>query len=106
MALHVMCVTNILGHVLYALAYKFKFLYLILMGRIVSGFGMTGFMYVKRYCTDARLVGVRRRTTLASWLVITQGLGMTLGPFFGGLGYKAGFANNICAEWPYQTGRA
>lgn len=32
---------------------------------------------------------------MASWLVITQGLGMSLGPFAGGLLYKVGFSNPV-----------
>lgn len=52
-------------------------------------------MYCKRYCTDPLIVGVRRRTTLSSWLVIGQALGMTLGPFLGGLLYRVGFQNTI-----------
>jgi hypothetical protein len=52
-------------------------------------------MYNKKYCSDARMVGIRRRTTLGSWIVITQGLGMSLGPFAGGLLYKVGFKNRI-----------
>ena len=53
------------------------------------------FMYCKRYCSDPRIVGVRRRTTLAGFLVMGQGLGMTAGPFFGGALYKVGFRNPI-----------
>jgi hypothetical protein len=52
-------------------------------------------MYNKKYCSDARIVGIRRRTTLGSLLVITQGLGMSLGPFAGGLLYKIGFRNRV-----------
>jgi hypothetical protein len=52
-------------------------------------------MYNKKYCSDARMVGIRRRTTLGSWIVITQGLGMSLGPFAGGLLYKVGFKNRV-----------
>ena len=52
-------------------------------------------MYCKRYCTDPLIVGIRRRTTLSSWLVIGQALGMTLGPFLGGLLYKVGFQSAI-----------
>lgn len=96
MALHVACATNILGSIFYAMAYRLDFLYLILIGRIVSGVGQTGSMYAKRYCSDSRIVGVRQRTTLASWLVITQGLGISAGPFLGGLGYQVGFSNEIC----------
>ncbi|KAG6835377.1 hypothetical protein H0H93_002028, partial [Arthromyces matolae] len=89
--LHVACCASILGHVFYALAYYADFLYLILIGRIISGLSFTFWMYCKRYCTDPRIVGVRRRTTLASWLVVGQGIGMSLGPFVGGLLYKVGF---------------
>ncbi|KAG5639870.1 hypothetical protein DXG03_002739, partial [Asterophora parasitica] len=93
--LHISCGAGILGHILYALAYRFNYLYLILIGRIVSGVSFTFLMYCKRYCSDPRLVGVRRRTTLAAWLVIGQGLGFTLGPFAGGLFYKVGFRGEV-----------
>jgi MFS family permease len=84
-----------LGNILYGLAYRADYLYLILIGRIVSGFGFTTFMYFKRYCSDPRIVGVRRRTTLASWLVVGQGFGFSGGPFLGGLFYKIGFSNKV-----------
>ncbi|KAF8623864.1 hypothetical protein AX17_007266 [Amanita inopinata Kibby_2008] len=93
--LHISCAASILGHILYALAYHANFLYLILIGRIVSGFGFSMWMYCKRYCSDPRIVGVRRRTTLAGLLVMGQGLGMSAGPFFGGLLSKIGFKNSI-----------
>jgi MFS family permease len=93
--LNVSCGASIVGHILYGCAYRVDFLYLILIGRIVNGFGFTMWMYCKRYCSDARIVGVRRRTTLASLLVMGQGLGMSLGPFFGGILYKVGFKNSI-----------
>lgn len=83
--LHFACGASLLGHVLYGLAYRANFLYLILIGRIVSGFGFTFWMYSKRYCSDHRIVGVRRRTTLAGWLVVGQAVGFSLGPFVGGL---------------------
>ena len=85
----------VLGSVLYGLAYRANFLYLILLGRMVQGCGFIGFLYTKRYCTDARVVGIRRRTTLAGWLVLGQGIGMSAGPFFGGLLYKVGFSNDV-----------
>ncbi|KAF8628181.1 hypothetical protein AX15_004062 [Amanita polypyramis BW_CC] len=91
--LHLSCAACILGHILYSLAFNTRFLYLILIGRIVNGFGFTAWMYCKRYCSDPRIVGVRRRTTLAGFLVMGQGLGMSAGPFFGGLLYKIGFKN-------------
>ncbi|TRM70547.1 major facilitator superfamily domain-containing protein [Schizophyllum amplum] len=85
-----------LGCVLYALAYTTHFLYLILIGRIVGGIGFIAFMYCKRYVTDSRLVGVRRRTTLGSYLVLGQGIGFSAGPFLGGLLYKfVGFQDGV-----------
>lgn len=91
--LHLSCFTSILGHIIYALAYPFGQLYLILASRIVGGVAFAMFMYCKRYCADPRIVGLRRRTTLAGWVVVTQGVGMTAGPFFGGLLFKIGFPN-------------
>ncbi|KAJ7923458.1 major facilitator superfamily domain-containing protein [Mycena leptocephala] len=85
----------ILGNILHAVAYPAKFLYLILMGRIVSGLAFTGFMYTKRFCSDPRIIGIRRRTTLASWLVLGQAFGFSVGPFIGGLLYKVGFSNDV-----------
>ncbi|KAF8131639.1 MFS general substrate transporter [Boletus edulis] len=94
-ALHIGCFTGLLGQVAYAIAYRANFLYLILVGRCLSGISFSGFMYCKRYCTDPSIVGIRRRTTLSSWLVIGQAVGMTLGPFLGGVLYKVGFQSAI-----------
>ena len=58
--------------------------------RIVTGVSFAQFMYTKRYCSDARIVGVRRRTALAGWLVVGQSACFTVGPFAGGLLYKIG----------------
>ncbi|KAF7304388.1 hypothetical protein HMN09_00840900 [Mycena chlorophos] len=88
-------VSLILGNVLYALAYRTRFLYLILIGRMVTGISFTNFMYLKRYCSDPRLIGIRRRTTLASWLVLGQAFGFSVGPFIGGALYKIGFSNDV-----------
>ncbi|EIW52779.1 MFS general substrate transporter [Trametes versicolor FP-101664 SS1] len=93
--LHFACATAILGNVLYSLAYHANYLYLILLGRIISGFSFTFFMYSKRYCSDPRIVGIRRRTTLAGWLVLGQGVGFSIGPLIGGLLYKIGFSNSV-----------
>ena len=79
------CGCFVLGNVLYGLAYRANWLYLILMGRMVCGGGFTFFMYTKRYCSDPRIVGIRCRTTLAGWQVLGQGVGFSLGPFAGGL---------------------
>ncbi|KAH9043800.1 MFS general substrate transporter [Lactarius pseudohatsudake] len=94
-ALHLCCGAAVLGSVLYALAYRAHFLYLILIGRIVMGVSFAQFLYTKRYCSDPRIVGVRRRTTLAGWLVVGQSAGFTVGPFLGGVLYKVGFGNSI-----------
>ena len=89
------CAMAIIGHILYGLAYRANFLYLVLIGRCIIGFGFTNFMYSKRFCSDARIVGIRRRTTLAGWLVVGQGIGFSVGPFVGGLLYRVGFENAI-----------
>ena len=94
-ALHLCCATALLGSILYALAYQAHFLYLILIGRIVMGVSFAQYLYTKRYCSDPRIVGVRRRTTLAGWLVVGQSIGFTAGPFLGGLLYKVGFGNSV-----------
>jgi MFS family permease len=83
------------GSILYGLAYRAHFLYLILLGRLVMGVSFAQFLYTKRYCSDPRIVGVRRRTTLAGWLVVGQSTGFTVGPFVGGLLYKVGFGNAV-----------
>ncbi len=93
--LHFACGSLALGSLLYGLAYKTKFLYLILLGRMVQGLGYTFFMYSKRYCSDPRIAGIRRRTLLAGWLVVGQGIGLSAGPFFGGLLFKIGFKNDV-----------
>ncbi|KAA1473092.1 MFS general substrate transporter [Dentipellis sp. KUC8613] len=93
--LHFSCATAILGNVLYGLAYRAHFLYLILIGRIVLGLAFTNFGYTKRFCSDARIVGVRRRTTVAGGLVAGQGVGFSVGPFVGGLLFKIGFRNRV-----------
>ena len=94
-ALHLCCVAALVGSILYALAYQAHFLYLILLGRIVMGVSFAQFMYIKRYCSDPRIVGVRQRTTLAGWLVVGQSAGFTIGPFIGGVLYKVGFRNAV-----------
>ena len=58
------------------------------------GISFTFFMYTKKYCSDSRIVGIRRRTTLAAYLVVGQGIGFSLGPFLGGALYKIGFGPN------------
>jgi MFS family permease len=61
---------------------------------LIIGISFTFFMYAKKYCSDPRIVGIRRRTTLAAYLVIGQATGLSLGPFLGGALYKIGFGPN------------
>lgn len=93
--LHLTCAFAILGHILYGLAYKANWLYLVLIGRAIIGFSFIGYMYTKRFCTDPVFVGSQRRTTLATYLILGQGIGMSVGPFLGGLLYKVGFKNPV-----------
>ena len=58
---------------------------------MIMGVSFTFFMYAKKYCSDPRIVGIRRRTTLAASLVVGQGIGLSLGPFLGGALYRIGF---------------
>ncbi|KAF9647577.1 MFS general substrate transporter [Thelephora ganbajun] len=88
------CSMSIVGNLCHALAHKANFLYLILIGRMIMGVAFTFFMYAKKYCSDPRIVGIRRRTTLAAYLVVGQGTGLSLGPFLGGALYKIGFGPN------------
>jgi len=61
---------------------------------MITGVAFTFFMYSKKYCSDPRIVGIRRRTTLAAYLVVGQGAGLSLGPFLGGALYQVGFGPN------------
>jgi len=92
--IHLCCFAAILGNLCHALAHKANFLYLILIGRMIMGVSFTFFMYAKKYCSDPRIVGIRQRTTLAAYLVVGQGIGLSLGPFLGGALYKIGFGPN------------
>ncbi|KAJ7304525.1 hypothetical protein DFH08DRAFT_51513 [Mycena albidolilacea] len=57
LSLKVAYISIILGNILHAVAYKARFLYLILVGRVISGLGFTGFMYSKHYCSDPCIIG-------------------------------------------------
>jgi MFS family permease len=92
--IHLCCCHVHRGNLCHALAHKANFLYLILIGRMIMGIAFTFFMYTKKYCSDPRIVGIRRRTTLAAYLVVGQGIGLSLGPFLGGALYKIGFGPN------------
>ena len=65
-------------------------------------------MYVEKYCSDTWIVGIRRRTNLAAYLVVGQDSDLFLGPFLGGVLYEIGFGPNggqlvfngfMCPEW-------
>ncbi|KAJ3789101.1 major facilitator superfamily domain-containing protein [Lentinula aff. detonsa] len=100
LALNICCAASISGMVLYGIAYKANWLYLILLGRITSGIGFAMWMYCKRLCSDPRIVGIRRRTTLASWLMVGNGVGMGLGPLLGGIFYRyVGFGKGTGDVW-------
>ena len=94
-ALHLCCATALVGNIIYGLAYRAHFLYLILISRIVTGVSFAQSVYIMRYCSDPRIVGVRYQTALTGWLVVGQSIGFTLGPFLGGLLYNVGFGNVI-----------
>lgn len=51
-------------------------------------------MYVEKYCSDTWIVGIRRRTNLAAYLVVGQDNDLFLGPFLGGVPYEIGFGPN------------
>ncbi|KZP28913.1 MFS general substrate transporter [Athelia psychrophila] len=95
LSIHVSCASSILGSILYSLAYPTNYLYLVLIGRIVNGIAFSSLMYNKKAFSDARWVGVRRRTTLGSWITVMQGLGISVGPFLGGILFKVGFQNHF-----------
>ncbi|KAL9937447.1 hypothetical protein V8E36_003856 [Tilletia maclaganii] len=84
------CVCFIMGNIIYAFAGVANTAWLMAVGRVVGGMGNVSWMLVKRYITDPRIVGTRRRTMLSAWLVTSQVLGMAIGPFSGGLLTKIG----------------
>ncbi|CAA20912.1 Membrane transporter [Schizosaccharomyces pombe] len=80
---------HIFGHLLYCMAYRANWIYLILIGRMLNGIGFTTFLYHKKYTTDKLLVGQNRRTFLATMNILAQTLGFMAGPFLGGILAKA-----------------
>ncbi|KAE8212803.1 hypothetical protein CF327_g3599 [Tilletia walkeri] len=93
------CVCFVIGNTLYALAGLANSAWLMAVGRVVGGMGNISWMLVKRYITDSRIVGTRRRTMLSAWLVTSQVLGMAIGPFFGGLLTKIGSIRQAGKVW-------
>ncbi|CAA21239.2 transmembrane transporter [Schizosaccharomyces pombe] len=85
----VSCISQIIGHLLYSLAYRAQWLYLILIGRMCSGVGFTMFLYHKTYLTDKNFVGQNRSTFLATLNILAQILGSMAGAFLGGILAKA-----------------
>ncbi|CAA21054.1 transmembrane transporter [Schizosaccharomyces pombe] len=85
----VSCISQIIGHLLYSLAYRAQWLYLILIGRMCNGVGFTMFLYHKKYLTDKHFVGQNRSTFLATLNILAQTVGFMAGSFLGGLLAKA-----------------
>lgn len=75
----------LVGEVVYALAGAADTAWLMFVGRVILGAGFVSWMYVKKYMTDAAVVGTHKRTMMAACLVTTQVGGMAVGPFIGGL---------------------
>ncbi|CAD6889661.1 unnamed protein product [Tilletia laevis] len=93
------CVCFVVGNIIYALAGVANTAWLMAVGRVIGGLGNISWMLVKRYITDSRLVGTRRRTMLSAWLVTSQVLGMAIGPFSGGLLTKIGGVRQAGKVW-------
>ncbi|SPO30594.1 uncharacterized protein UTRI_05211 [Ustilago trichophora] len=75
----------LVGEIVYALAGAADTAWLMFVGRIVLGAGFVSWMYVKKYMTDAAVVGTQKRTMMSACLVTTQVGGMAVGPYIGGL---------------------
>lgn len=75
----------LVGEIIYALAGVVNTAWLMFLGRVVLGAGFVSWMYVKKYMTDAAVVGSGKRTMMSACLVTTQVGGMAVGPFVGGL---------------------
>ncbi|SPO31142.1 uncharacterized protein UTRI_05211_B [Ustilago trichophora] len=75
----------LIGEVVYALAGAADTAWLMFVGRIILGAGFVSWMYVKKYMTDAAVVGAQKRTMMSACLVTTQVGGMAVGPYIGGL---------------------
>ncbi|KAJ1017845.1 hypothetical protein NDA16_005161 [Ustilago loliicola] len=73
------------GEIVYALAGVADTAWLMFLGRIILGAGFVSWMYVKKYMTDAAVVGTQRRTMMSACLVTTQVGGMAVGPWIGGV---------------------
>lgn len=70
---------------MYALAGVADTAWLMFLGRIILGVGFVSWMYVKKYMTDAAVVGNQKRTMMSACLVTTQVGGMAVGPWIGGV---------------------
>ncbi|WBW75134.1 transmembrane transporter [Schizosaccharomyces osmophilus] len=83
------CVTAILGHILYSLAFKAKSIALLLVSRIILGVACVMYLYHKKFMSDRILVGAKYRTFMSTLNIIMQTAGIAIGPFLGGLMAKA-----------------
>lgn len=75
----------LVGEIVYALAGAADTAWLMFVGRVILGAGFVSWMYVKKYMTDAAVVGAGKRTMMSACLVVTQLAGMSVGPFVGGV---------------------
>ncbi|EPY52739.1 MFS transporter [Schizosaccharomyces cryophilus OY26] len=83
------CFAHIIGHLLYSLAYRAHWIYLILIGRMFNGIGFTMFLYHKKYLSDKEFVGRNKSTFLSTLNILAQTLGFMSGAFIGGTLAKA-----------------
>ncbi|EPX73850.1 membrane transporter [Schizosaccharomyces octosporus yFS286] len=96
------CVTAILGHILYSLAFKAKSIALILVSRIILGIACVMYLYHKKFMSDRILVGPKYRTFMSTLNIIMQTAGIAIGPFLGGLMAKAS-SHSHNAIWNQYT---
>ncbi|EPX72681.1 membrane transporter [Schizosaccharomyces octosporus yFS286] len=96
------CFAHIIGHLLYSLAYRAHWIYLILIGRMFNGIGFTMFLYHKKYLADKYFVGRNRSTFLSTLNILAQTLGFMSGAFLGGVLAKAS-QNSRNSYWNEYT---
>ncbi|CAA21236.1 transmembrane transporter [Schizosaccharomyces pombe] len=98
------CISCIIGHIMYALADKAKSVALILVSRIFTGVACTMFLYHKRYFTDKALISIKYRTSMGVVNSVMATLGLTAGPFIGGLMAKSSMKSQSDIWNEYTSG--
>ncbi|EPY51502.1 major facilitator superfamily transporter [Schizosaccharomyces cryophilus OY26] len=96
------CVTALVGHILYSLAFKAKSIALILVSRIILGVACVMYLYHKKFMSDRILVGAKYRTFMSTLNTIMLTAGIAIGPFLGGLMAKTS-SNSHNAVWNQYT---